>query len=164
MALERWKGKLAAAATALAMIFTPAVGQAQDAETASATQQISVIPSPEGLSFVEGIDTAADLSRGTDVFPVTVNIQKEFAGDQDGYEQVIRYQLAENGVDNVWVHFNVNNGDSTSITFWVNEVPHKYNLADMNPDVFSREARLHEAHKLMQFESLGPDNPALTGD
>lgn len=165
--------KLSTAFTALALTVTPAMAQdtapqagQANVEMAQAEETIPAvaIPSPNGLSGVEGIDAAIELSKGSEVFPITVNLQREFEGRLGGIKETIIYMLAQEGIENVWIATNINNGDSTSITFWAYEYPHKYNIAEVTPEVFRSEAKRHKSHVLdLEFEGLFEKDQQATG-
>lgn len=154
MALSKTGTWLGASALALMIAFggVSSEAQEQDQQLSQATE-VSTIPSPEGLNGVQGMRTAIELSKGIEVFPVTVNLQADGAHLAPRIQAGIENGLRMAGVNNVWVHFNINNGNSTSIEFWINEVPHIYNISEVNAETLAREAQFHKAHQLNVLEN-----------
>jgi len=139
----------ATAALALSTVIAIANLRANDAHAADPIPgTLDNLPSPEGLSGLEGMDAARQISTGDAAFPVTVNLQSNMQHLRARIRSSLEVGLRSEGVDNVWIHISINEGDSTTVTFWTDTVPHEYNVADVNADAINTEAKFHKAHLL----------------
>jgi len=112
------------------------------------------IPDPSTLNGGEAGHVASEHSEGVEVYPITVNLQEGLAKAQEKLELLLRALFAEHGIENLWIHFNINRGKGSSVSFWVSGSHTTENLGDIldarkRNEIIAEHAELHLAHRVM---------------